>query len=96
MLIRKFSATLQQVYMVEITLAPPQRGLKSLLIYLCNLIIMHGGMKNTQIFWKILDKDLCWQTYQEDLLFLPVASQPSSTPWAHKAPILLICLLVYF
>lgn len=74
--IRKVSVTLQQVHTVEITFFTLQKDLKSLFIYLFNLIRMCRRMMNTQILGRYWIK-ICIHP-RNSLLFLPPASQPVS------------------
>lgn len=61
----KVSATLQQLYTVEITQLFQKRDLKSLgFIILFILVVTQWGVRNTRIFWNTLFKDVSWHTLQ--------------------------------
>ena len=88
--IRKVSTTLQQVHMVDITFFfILQKDLKSLFIYLFNLIRICWRMNNTQILGRYWIKICIHPRYS--LLFMPPASQPVSVSmFTHKESLLLV------
>lgn len=88
--IRKVSTTLQQVHMVDITFFfTLQKDLKSLFIYLFNLIRICWRMNNTQILGRYWIKICIHPRYS--LLFMPPASQPVSVSmFTHKEYLLLV------